>query len=116
MASFAILGELEKMFGDLPMDTSALAVGMPSTNGIPTTVSDLEEMWKCIESPVAIYEFYGHKEVTWGPSAPLCNFWQAPFLFDVPEVLLQRLPEVRAHLNGTQRTLVLFQCCNYSEQ
>jgi len=88
---FSIPDELKHMFGDLPMDASALA----------TTLSDLKEMWKCIQSPVAIYEFYGHNEVTWGPSAPLSNFWQDPFLFEVPEVLLQRLPEVRAHLKGT---------------
>ena len=73
MASSAssILAELKQMFGNLPMDASALAAGMPATDGIPTTVSDLKELWKRIEGPVAIYEFYGHNEETWGPSAPL---------------------------------------------
>ena len=66
MASSAILAELKQMFGDLPMDASALAAGMPATDGIPTTVSDLKEIWKRIQIPVAIYEFYRHKEVTWG--------------------------------------------------
>ena len=96
-----ILAELTQMFGDLPMDTSAIAAGMPATRGMPTTVSDLKELWQRIHRPVAVYEFYGHGEATWGPSAPLSNFWQSPFLFVVPAVLLERLPEVRAHLQGT---------------
>ena len=96
-ASF-ILADLKQVFGDLPMNTSALADGMPAMDNIPTTVSELKNMWQRISGTVAVYEFYGHNQEIWGPSAPLSNFWVDTFPFHIPEVLLQRLPQVHEAL------------------